>query len=168
VVQAQAKLDEPRQVASAFLGDPVTGVTVEVADAALAAANAELARLRRGRDALREQELVAERDLEKAARGVKEAMQAIVQPAPEIAAVLAELAEARRRVATLTSLIYFLAGRGMLPASAAHWDAIPMRDAAVLASHRSALAPWEAALAALESDPAAMLPGDDPPPADAA
>jgi hypothetical protein len=31
-------------------------------------------------------------------------------------------------------------------------------DAAVLAAHQSALAPWEAALVALESDPAAMLP----------
>jgi hypothetical protein len=159
-VQAKAKTDEPRLVAAAFLGDAVTGVTVELADAALEAANAELARLRRGRDALREQELVAERDLEEAAHVLKQAIQAIVQPSPNIAALLAELAEARRRVATLTTLLNFLGGRGMLPRSAAHWDAIPEVTPAVLVAQRPALAPWEAALAALESDPAAMLPGE--------
>jgi hypothetical protein len=130
--------------------------TVETATAGLAEANAALDLAERTRDALADEEAVAERDLDTARRGLDNAIAALLAPSAAVAKVLAEHDAARRRVGELATVLHII-GPTRLPAHGQHWHARPLPD---FAAERAATAPWLAALAALEADPDAQLPGE--------
>lgn len=155
---AEAKAAAPRLLVARLIGEADDGApTVEAATAGLAEANAALDLAERTRDALRDQEGAAERDLAGAARALTSAIAAIVAPSPAVAKLLADYDAAQRRVAGLSAVFDFL-GLTRLPAAGQHWFAIRDPD---FAADRAATAPWAFALAALETDPDTPLPGDD-------
>jgi hypothetical protein len=157
---AEAREAEPKRLAAKLIGDPEEGgPTLGAVIAAASAASEVLANARAARDALSEQEGAAERDLDDARRGLDHAIAAIVAASPAIAGLLAQNVAARRRVQELGAILTTI-GLLRLPQtiSARNWDAIRDLD---IAEYRAAVAPWQATLASLETDPDTPLPGDD-------
>lgn len=156
---AEARADEPRQLVARMLNEADDALTVAAATEALAAATAARDLTDRTRAALREREAAAVTDLSWATAARENAIKAIVAPSASVAQLLADHHVARRRTAELAAALGFLGWR-WLPPEAQHWAAIPVPNRAAEAA---AVAPWAAALSALESDPDTLLPGDAPP-----
>jgi len=160
---AEARADEPRRLANRLINGVDDGtITVELAEDDLKAANDQLTLARRTQQAVMEQAGVIEKDLSFARMTRNEAIAQVVATSPAIAKLLAENAAARKRVRELAAIFGVIGpGRLALPAGRA-WDIRVDRD---LGDFGGAVAPWQAALVALESDADAQLPGEDADPA---
>ncbi len=157
---AEAKAEEPRGYVAALLGDQTDGTATDL----IAAAEDRLAAARRKQglaeqaEALLRKEMVSAETRATLARGDRAAAIGVfLRASPAVARLAAEWRDAKSRVAALTAVLTQLRRLDALPPELRHWDAINNEypaDPAIVAA-------WTEALAALEADPAAPLPGDD-------
>jgi hypothetical protein len=149
---ATEKLAEARRAGADLDVDAVKIAVVE-----LEQAQAGLDRARRVRTALEEEQAQAERDLTTRRYELRSALAEVVSSSEAIRRLVAEHDAARARVDAAATALRFL-GPLLVPEDLKHWDAInrPFPPTQQL------LPDWSAALAALEQDPDATLPGDEP------
>ncbi len=157
---AEAKTEEPKSYVAALLGDQTDGTATDL----IAAAEDRLAAARRKQglaeqaEALLRDEIVSTETrvtLARSDRGA--AIGVFLRASPAVARLATEWHAAKCRVAALAAVLTQLRRLDALPPELRHWDAINNEypaDAATVAA-------WTEALAALEADPAAPLPGDD-------
>jgi len=154
-----AKAAEPRRLVDALVnGGDGAEDTLADAERAVQSANTEYERHKRLDDALTEQIAVAQREVAWARGPLNEQIKAIITSSPEVASLLAEREEARRRLNGIDKALQFLAVRAD-PRVSQSWTA----EAPALFDVRASIDPeplsrWQAALRALEQDADAALP----------
>jgi DNA repair exonuclease SbcCD ATPase subunit len=155
---AEARRAEHADLARRFMAGADLDVdAVKIAVVELEQAQAGLDRARRVRTALEEEQAQAERDLTTRRYELRSALAEVVSSSEAIRRLVAEHDAARARVDAAATALRFL-GPLLVPEDLKHWDAInrPFPPTQQL------LPDWSAALAALEQDPDATLPGDEP------
>lgn len=157
-----AKSNAPRLRLASLMGDAINEITPEEAAVALDEARAAIEARRRDRELISAELSRADAAVDAARRRRDEAVNAVLKAEPAVPALLAEFHVANRRVETIRHAL-----RGLTLALPQWWDSIPANgwqpDPAMAEA-------WSAALAALQTDASAPLPGDDaePQPLDAA
>jgi hypothetical protein len=147
---AEAQQNEPARIVAATLGDPAPeGPSVEQARKRLADAQAVQDRASRTRDAFREQERDAERELSYAQTAVRNAMDAVIATDPAIDRLIASYREKRRALEALRLTIEALAK--YFAYDRRGWSSVEVRDL------QPDLA-WVSAVTALTTDADAELP----------
>jgi hypothetical protein len=156
---AAARNAEPHRLAQRLIdgADDDGPSPVEAAAAILADAHAGLNTAIATSEALGSEEIAAEQGLDRASYALREAIAAVIAPSPAVTQLLAKFDEARARVAAMTAAFHTL-GPLCLPKEGEDWRAIN-RPFPPIASVAAA---WEQALAALQTDPDAPLPGEVP------
>lgn len=147
---AEARKRESKLLVSQLLGDQTdAGPSVASAEFLLEDARDDLARAHRTRDALDDQQRVAEAEVERAQRAVRDAVRKVVEAEGAPEKLLAQFHAARQEVSRLYEVLSLLSARNCLPP---YWDAISASPST------NADARWRDALAALEGDADAALP----------
>lgn len=147
---AQARKLEPTRIVGQLLGDKTaSGPSVEECETALTQANDALVRAMRMREALDEQQRIAEASVESAQRSVRFAVSRVVQAEGGANTVLAQYLELRREAARLHEVLSFLSSRDCIPP---YWDSV--RQLPPSQADQS----WREALTKLETNAEAPLP----------
>ncbi|MGA8495929.1 MAG: hypothetical protein WB764_10635 [Xanthobacteraceae bacterium] len=157
-----ARQAEPRRLVGELLGDaPATGPTVAEADRALSEAHAARDALESARETLATEMAAAQDSLGIAVANRNSALSEVLRASAGLTGMLADFDDLRRRYASLRQVLRWLAG---LPRDALselqrasldfHVDGWPADPAPILAQ-------WQPAVAALEHDAGAPLPGDN-------
>lgn len=161
---AEARDAEPRRLVSELLGDdPDPGPTQ--ADVARELNDAKAAReaLAAARETLTAERQAADFSLNLARLARDEAIAAVLQTAPGVAEMLAEFDAAGRRYATLRQALRWLSSQPRDALTPLQRGRLDLHVDSLAADPAAILAQWEPALASLQLDAAAPLPGDDDP-----
>jgi len=151
---ATARRAETTAVLSSLLGDDTKpSPSVADAEAALAAARSRLAAAEHAAEALIGQDEAANRALDAANRGVREAIGAVIAEAGLIETLLTRFEAALDLSTDLRSILHIMPGRSQRQMDR---SAITIRNGT-----ERGRAEFEACLTALETDPAAALPNVD-------
>lgn len=148
-----ANREEARQLVSDLLDTSATTQPVTDHEAALSRAEAQYSQSVRTAEAIEEALEKALRDMRWAAVQLDEAVSVVAANSPAVAALIAELQEARRRVFGFEAVLDLLRSKNALTPQQRAATAMPEADPAPRAL-------WQAALTALAENAAALLPGE--------
>jgi hypothetical protein len=156
---ALARQAEPRRLVAELLGDdPDPAPTVAAAERAHAEAKAAHEAVHVAREALGAEWRAAQENLKFTERTRDAAVSEALRTSPEFRALVADFEQTQRRYGALRGALLRL-GRALTEHERARLDThhahLPGDPAPILAA-------WEPAVLALQSDAAALLPGDDP------